>query len=64
MRDVVTTAFEVAGLLLIAAAAGVWLFRIDPALGILGAGASLLAESGAVVALVRHQERRGQGDAS
>lgn len=64
MRDVVTTAFEVTGLLLLAAAAGVWLFRIDPALGILGAGVSLLAESGVVVTLVRHQERRATGDAS
>lgn len=57
MRDLVTTAFEVAGLLLLTAALGVWLFRIDPALGLLGSGAGLLLESGVVVAL----GRRGSG---
>lgn len=58
MRDLVTTVFEVVGLLLVSSAVGVWLFGIDPALGLLGSGVGLLVESAAVVAL----DRRRSGD--
>lgn len=60
MRDLVTTIFEVVGLLLISTAVGVYLFGIDPALGLLGAGVGLLMESAAVVAL----DHRRSGDDS
>jgi hypothetical protein len=49
MRDLITTAFEVLGLLFIAAAAGVLAWTLHPAAGLGAAGLSLLALSYAVL---------------
>lgn len=51
MRELITTALEVVGLLLLAVALGVYLARFDTALGLAGAAAVLIAESFLVDAL-------------
>lgn len=49
MRDIVTTAFEVLGLLLLSAAICLLLWTIHPAAGLAGAGLSLLVQSALVL---------------
>lgn len=51
MRDLVTTLFEVAGMLLLALALGVWLYGVHPALGAGAGGMALLFEAAIITAL-------------
>ena len=48
MRDIVTDAFEVIALLALALSAGIFLARLDVALGLAGGAVVLLVESFAV----------------
>jgi len=53
VRDTVTALLEVAGLLLLVAAATVWVWRVTPAAGLAVAGAGLLGVAALLAWLAR-----------